>query len=1221
MSSTSVTLNSPLELPLRGSALIEASAGTGKTYTIAAVYVRFILGHIANKKGEQSRVEPILPPNILVVTFTKAATAELKDRIRQRLVEAAAWFRRDADAVADDKFLQQLRDEYAQDRWSACARALQVAAEWMDEASVKTIHSWCQTLLREHAFSSGSLFNQELTTELESLRLQATRDYWRNTYYPLEGDAFAQVVMHWATPEALLSAIRPLWYNAPEQQPEPLDIDALAERQAQRNAETRAELKRCWQRWGNELIDYVDDAEAAGVIAKPRTLNSKKIRKDLSSVMAWAEDSEALDCAVSDTLAGHLSEAGMAKLLQVEVPSLGALGQLQVLQQFFKQPPSIKGDLAAHAAQWIKHRFHQQMHQDALLGFDDIIKNTAAALSGDQGNALAEQVRTQFPVAMVDEFQDTDPDQYRIFDAIYQLASNDERSTVLLIGDPKQAIYAFRGADIYTYLQARADTQGRHFTLARNFRSTSAMVEASNQLFNPAETTAPGKAFLFAQAEHNPVPFVNVKAQGLSTQLQIDDQPLTTALNLWVADESDEKLQSKQTYLTTQAEASASYIVHLLNGGVAGKTVLQRGDDSVAVQTSDIAVLVNNRTEAAAIQQALQARRVPSVYLSDSNSVYDAPVALDILAILQACASPTDARLLLAALNTSLLDLELTELDLLRADDLLWEHRVEQFMQLAEAWRTQGVLAMLHQVLHQFDVPQRLSGEEGGQRVLTDVLHLAELLQQAASRLEGEQALLRFIHEQLFNRDDGSTPAEEHIVRLESDAQLVQIVTIHKSKGLEYPLVFLPFIMACRPQTEKDNVLTYHDEDGRLQQSLAHTSSIVEQADRERLGEDIRKLYVAVTRAKYACWLGIAPVKSWAESAMAYLAGGLDDLAGAVRSTWGDDSPQIGVQSLPPADAAYFEPAPIEVPERQFCSMPAGYKPEHWWIASYSALKYGGLREPESAQEANLRDEDDINPEVITSDTETHASGIHQLPRGAGPGTFLHNLLEDAADQGFAEVAEDNALREQLVHRRCRNTHWEEREALLNEWLAEYLSVAFPLPGGDNVALRDLSAYRAEPEFWFKVDRVGAVQVDNLVADQVLAAYPRPALQPNYLNGMFKGFIDLVFEYKGKYYVADYKSNYLGPDDGAYTEEAMREKILSSRYDLQYVLYTYALHKLLQVRLGDAYHYDDHIGGVLYLFLRGHQARSRGAFVDRPPVELIERLDALLNRREGARDE
>jgi exodeoxyribonuclease V beta subunit len=1215
MSRNSFTLKSPLDLPLSGSALIEASAGTGKTYTIAAVYVRFVLAHLATRTGEAERREPLLPPNILVVTFTKAATAELKDRIRQRLVEAAAWFRADAGDTASDDFLQQLRHEYAPEQWSACARALQVAAEWMDEASVKTIHSWCQTLLREHAFSSGSLFNQELTTELESLRLQAARDYWRNTYYPLEGEAFTQVVQHWSTPEGLLRAIRPLWYSAAETEPAPLNVVQLAEQKAQQVAQMRADLKQSWQCWSADIIDFVDSAEANGEILKPRTLSSKKIRKDLAPVIEWANDPAAIDCKVSDTLAGHLSDEGMAKLLTTRVPALSALGQLSALQQFFRQPPSLKAELAAHAAQWIKHRFGQQMHQEALLGFDDIIKNTAAALDAEQGAALAEQVRAEFPVAMVDEFQDTDPDQYRIFDAIYRLADNDQQSTVLLIGDPKQAIYAFRGADIYTYLRARADTQGRHFTLARNFRSTAAMVAASNQLFKPAEQSAPAKAFLFAQADANPVPFVEVEAQGLSSQLLINGEPLSNALNLWVSDNSDGKPLSKQAYLSAQAAAAASYIAALLNGGVRGHTVFSHDHETKPVKTSDIAVLVNNRTEAAGMQRELHARQVPSVYLSDSNSVYDAPVALDVLAILQACANPSDARLVLAALNTSLLDLDLNELDQLREDDLAWEHRVEQFMLLAEAWRRQGVLAMLHQVLHQFNVPQRLSGEAGGQRVLTDVLHLAELLQQAASRLEGEQALLRFVHEQLFSRDEGNTPAEEHIVRLESDARLLQIVTIHKSKGLEYPLVFLPFIMACRPQTGDDDVLSYHDENGHLRQSLSHNDAIVEQADKERLGEDIRKLYVAVTRAKYACWLGIAPVKSWADSALAYLAQAADDLVGAVRGTWVKDAFTIGVSAIPEATNSPFEPAPEPVTEHRYCSMPPGYKAEAWWIASYSALKYGGLREPESAQEANLRDEDE---QASAESGAAPGAGIHQLPRGAGPGTFLHNLLEDAADNGFAEVARDPQLRQGLIHRRCRNNQWADHETLLSDWLAQYLTTAFALGEGQEVSLAALSNYRAEPEFWFKVDRVGAVQIDNLVAEHILPTYSRPALQPHYLNGMFKGFIDLVFEHRGKYYVADYKSNYLGPDDSAYDQEAMRDKILSSRYDLQYVLYTLALHKLLQARLGDAYDYDEHVGGVVYLFLRGHQSASRGAFVDRPPKILIERLDTLLSTQEVA---
>lgn len=214
-----MTQDRPLALsfPLHGSQLIEASAGTGKTFTISALYLRLILGH----GGEQGFERELLPPQILVVTFTDAATKELRERIRARLAEAARFFRGELEGA--DPLLHQLRDDYPQENWPRCAGRLEIAVQWMDEAAVSTIHGWCQRMLREHAFDSGSLFTQTLETDHSELLGQVMRDYWRRFCYGMQGDALAWVRGNWGSPDALLPRIRPLFGRVRAQQngPEP----------------------------------------------------------------------------------------------------------------------------------------------------------------------------------------------------------------------------------------------------------------------------------------------------------------------------------------------------------------------------------------------------------------------------------------------------------------------------------------------------------------------------------------------------------------------------------------------------------------------------------------------------------------------------------------------------------------------------------------------------------------------------------------------------------------------------------------------------------------------------------------------------------------------------------------------------------------------------------------------------------------------------------------
>lgn len=1228
------TLQTPLELPLHGSALIEASAGTGKTYTIAAQYVRFILAHIQQNDSTQLRAEPLLPPQILVVTFTKAATAELKERIRQRLVDTAYWFRQPVDEKSGDDVIEGLRACYAVEQWPACAYALQTAGEWMDEASVKTIHSWCQGVLKEHAFSSGSLFEQTLTTDLEHIRLDAVRDYWRSFIYPLSAELLPAVHRVAPTPQVLKERIAKLWSRPVTEEFTAPDIRHWIE-QAHTDFQARIlEQHRAWSYYLARWYALIEDGEKAGLFNKPRTINLKKSRKDFAGIEQWIALPQAAALqdlpTLSKTVVENYGPAKFPQLYDGAAIESDLLTAIVDLDSALNASADISQPLLDHALSWIKARVTEQLHQQALMGFDDIIAQTRQALSGQHGQTLGDLLRNQYPVAMIDEFQDTDPDQYAIFNAVYDIARTPDDCAVFLIGDPKQAIYAFRGADIFTYLQAREDTRGRHYSLATNFRSTTQMVEAVNGIFLAAESHRQGQAFMF---EHS-VPFLPSQARGRAERLIINNQAHEDALTVWLGDGSEQDEQntkkpfSKEMYRQTYAQRCASYITGLLNSAGAGHSGIKGEDGSFTpLQSKHIAILVSTHEEGYMMQRALRERSVASVYLSDRNSVYDSVVAGDIYRILLACAAPDERGAIQSALYTALLDLPVEALERLQHDDLLWDKQVEQFHEFSRIWRTQGILSMMFRMVHVFDIAGRLLSKAGGERLLTDFLHLAELLQSAATALDGEQALLRYLHEQIYQREQSGQPADEQIVRLESDAELIQIVTVHKSKGLEYPLVFVPFASLCRPVKSSDEVFYYHDENGNKCQTVTPTTEALEAADKERLAEDIRKLYVALTRSRYACWVGVAQVGDWEQSALAHLAAEHSDPAlksesdflSRIKATWADH-PYIDVCTLPDEqNEVLYRQEDVE-PEPEFCRMPAGHRFTSWWIASYSALKYGALREPQSAWEDTLIE--DTQAATLTenqiveqvADTTRSSVHLHDLPRGAGPGTFLHNLLEEAADLGFSVVAEQGDVRRALVEKKCRHGHWKERRDLLEQWLQAYLRQSFALPvsdGNGEFSLSDLQRYKAEPEFWLRIDGLSAERIDNLVSAAVMPQFPRPGLQPNYLNGMLKGFIDLVFEYKGRYFIIDYKSNYLGASDAAYTSDAMRDAILASRYDLQYVLYTLALHKLLKNRLGDQYAYETHIGGVIYLFLRGYTAPGAGAFTDRPPQALIEQLDAL----------
>jgi len=1220
----------PLALLLNGSSLIEASAGTGKTFTIAILYVRLVLGH--DQPEGSALAAGMLPPNLLVVTFTDAATKELRDRIRVRLTQAADVFSGATDSTqpsAETALLYTLRNNSYPDpaTWPDCRKKLLLAAEWMDEAAVSTIPAWCNRMLTEHAFDSGSLFRLKLETDQSDLLDEVARDYWRTFIYPLSPELMDEVLSHWKTPDNLRASVRNLIGDADSFDVASGDVKQAIDVTVQRRREQAQSLKtHPWADWKPEVTDLLIG------LNKNKRLHGGSMKP---MIAAW---DTLLEWAASDALyPDGLEKAGfqnqtpeiLASKLKGDgaVPHHPAFDVIEELIAFADNLPSAEADILKHATRWIAARLESEKQKRSEMGFDDLLTRLDDALHGPRGDQLAATIRRQFPVALIDEFQDTDPVQYRIFNRIYRVAENHPDTCLLMIGDPKQAIYGFRGADIHTYLDARAGACDRTWTLGRNFRSSKPMVNAVNRVFEYGDLHSPEGAFLFGKGDTSPLPFQGVEANGTKRLWSVDGD-IQPSLTLWSLESDqedkngDRKSLAKGTVTKNVAEACASEIARLLTlgqQGSAGFALESDPDDIEPIEPKDIAILVNNRNEAAAVRDALGQRRIKSVYLSDRNSVLASQEAKEVLCWLKAFAEPRQLAYARAALATPTLGLPWRYLDQLLTNEMALEREIERFMGYQQQWQNQGVLPMLRSFLMDFAVPGQLLQRPDGERRLTDILHIAELLQQDSLQLDGEHALVHHFTQILRAADEED---EHRTLRLESDAGLVKVITVHKSKGLEYPLVFLPFGTAFRAQSEKQSFVRYHDDNSQLITVFDPTPADVARADKERLGEDIRKLYVALTRARFATWVGVADIENWHLSGLGYLLGGepaaqlpLSDALGHLVS----GHTELYAEPLPAAtNVHYAEETPAALGPALISTREAR---EDWWIASYSSLEYTGLSgtgivfagEVEDEESQNLleegahnRDEEDV--------TVPLGHSLHYFPKGAGPGTFLHDLLEWCAQQGLQHIVDNPLqLREQLI-RRCSTRGWSDWVDTLERWILALIRQPLPLnrDSGEITSLASLGTLRPELEFWFESRNVSTRAMDQLVTRYTLNGADRPRVDGGRFNGMLKGFIDLVFEHHGQYYVLDYKSNHLGDNDSAYTDQAMGEAILEKRYDLQYVLYLLALHRLLKARLPD-YDYDRHMGGAVYLFLRGVNAPGAGAFTDKPPRELIEQLDAMFD--------
>ncbi|TFH73595.1 exodeoxyribonuclease V subunit beta [Gammaproteobacteria bacterium LSUCC0112] len=1240
--------------PLYGSRLIEASAGTGKTWTIALLYTRLILQH----GREHAFNRPLTPDQILVVTFTDAATQELKDRIRARLSDAARCFI--SEATDADPALLAIRADYDPSAWQQCARLLSLAAQAMDQSAVSTIHSWCYRMLREHAFDSGSLFQQTLVNNQRDMLSELIRDYWRQHFYALDAGIARAVQSAFRDPDSLLKAVRPLINKTGtrlsfigENVPEVSDLQTALQPFAQHAAaleQLENEARAAWlgaQTVIESLLDNIRPALNQNSYKETKSDDAFSALKERLAEWANGGERPAKLNRFSDQ-GWTLKKLGKIKPDQPEHPAFTKIAELLAAGNQLEEStaPDIRACILAHASHWLEHALHKRLQEKAELGFDDLLLQLDRALQGPQGEHLARQIRRDFPVAMIDEFQDTDPLQYRIFDRIYQLASNhgtseDCDSAIILIGDPKQAIYSFRNADIHTYLQARTATAGRHYNLAVNYRSSVAVVEAVNYLFSQAEAYPTG-AFRFKTDTHNPLPFLSVAAKGREEHLIIKGN-IAHAIHIWHGNNpaDDTAAVPSGHYKKQMAANCALTIAQLLSEKTSGFSthgVLQ------PLCPKDIAILVRSRSEADEVRQVLNRVGLASVYLSDRESVFDSQEAADVVIWLSACAEPGNEQKLRAALATVSLALPMTDLRRMLDDEFFWEEQTALFRQLNTIWWTQGVLTMLRMLMQHYHLPQRLIGAGDGERRLTNLLHLAEYLQKASQQHDGEQALIRHLAEQI------NEPDEEEILRLESDDDLIRVVTIHKSKGLEYPLVFLPFAAAFRSVDHHQQHVMIMDntQPGFRRLEISGRSKDLEawqQADQERLTEDLRLLYVALTRARHALWIGISSISvgnsrssSLHQSALGYLMAAGDALPAAVTSQvlerWTADCHHINCQLAEPAESA-LDKLTMLMGNNKIDVAPALSKAalvsmrspaENWWIASYSSLKTLGLgARTHNALSPEIARDDQVMEEavaLITSDTASGKSsfsrqnpGLHGFHRGPEPGTFLHSLLEWAVDTGFVNAAENHVVRQQEIRTACELRGWLQESERLDKWLSDFIKTDFQLMDSRRDMSRTLNLCKlevcqAELEFLFATHQVETTALDQLCHQYLLPGLARPALLPSQLNGMIKGFIDLVFLDKGQYYVADWKSNYLGPTDAHYTREAIQTEVLDKRYDVQYAIYLLALHRLLGSRLVD-YDYEKHVGGAVYFFLRGWQSASQGLLVDKPPRAFMDALNQL----------
>jgi exodeoxyribonuclease V beta subunit len=1190
-----VTESLAAQIALHGTSLVEAGAGTGKTHTIVDLYLRMLL-------ERRLRV-----PQVLVVTYTLAATAELRGRIRRRLVALTHSLAPGADC-----------------EW------LREALRSFDQAAIFTIHGFCQRALQEHAFESGRDFDCELVSEAGPLLSEVAQDFWARELY---------AAPRFQVDYAKSSAARLL----------PSRLAQLAERiSARPDSELRPArprpappleaLEKAWQRafdrvagaWAvdaDAVLELLARASEAGQLHKGR-YRPETIRTRWRAAMA---EEMRRRC------------PGIARRFG-SFPRLGKSGlsvnknQIAPEHSFFELCDELvraDADLERGLAQWaagFRHDFvdyarielARRKQEREILFFDDLLQGLRDAVAGERGEQVAAAIRGRYPVALIDEFQDTDPIQYEIFRRVWH---DRPEQALILIGDPKQAIYAFRGADVLAYLEARSDAADSLHGLRCNRRADPGLVDALNAVF--ASVPAP-----FGREE---IPYLAAEARDDAQDLLTGESIHSGLRILWQSPPAGEKELARARDGGDLSRGVASEVARLLSS--------DHRIDGCRLVASDIAVLTRTNRQARCVQTALREYGIVAV-LQSEESVFATDEAAELERVMRAMAEPEKPARLRAALATTLLGREAGELLALVVDPegAEWDAWVMTLRECRRIWLERSFVQALRALWVQRGVSARLLGRADGERRVTNLLHLGELLQRAGIELRlGPQALLHWFARRRREAEGvGSSLVEDAQLRLESDAQAVQLLTVHRSKGLQYPVTICPFLWDGKLARSEPFVRFHDPVSGELVLDAGSSDESKPHALREAHEESLRLLYVALTRARHHCSVVWGRFKDAGTSPLAHLLHPLKE--GEPRP--GEPKAASRLQGRSDAElladldrVARLAPGRFVVEEWQ--PPPAGVAPvsapgagqgSASGLVSAQAVRrfattsrlssFSGLvaaaRDAEEARDYDVRSGEAVSA-VAPRAGAAERIDLADFPAGALPGILIHEIFEKL---DFTAAEELPSLVASALSRRGFASRW--REPLtraMQDLLSVPLDAAQPashlgaLTRANRIDEMEFVLPVAASDGGLTAEALGRVFAEHARRPWVRRYAERAtALGFPVLAGYLRGFIDLVARRDGRFSIIDYKSNRLGPCVSDYAPERLEAAMLEHDYVLQYHLYLVALHRHLALRL-PGYDYDQHVAGAWYLFVRGmstsHPA-GWGIVQERPPRALIEALSELL---------
>ena len=1099
----------PITTPLHGSVLIEANAGTGKTYTLALMYVRLILER------------KLLPQQILVVTFTRAATRELKQRLRQRLENLKKLLEK--GDCATDPIDQALISDIVDPRESLAH--LRLALLSFDQCSIYTIHGFCEVILQKYQSQVNLPPMEELIANDSELRIDFIYRFWRQLAPQLDGWLITYLMSQHIHPQPgqhnkLIAAVQ-----------EVLSKPGFFESTETENDNTLEALTQDI----NAVRDYWQKEREALL----RDLSARKFKgatvlgKDLPRCFA------ALDAFMDDgTRTSDADNLGLQKIRKA-LPKANQEDALlpfhATLDNLLSRLDSLPVLIARLCVDFVRQELKKRKNQRGVYAYDDQISYVSFMLQHNP--TVAQQLSQQYQALLVDEFQDTDQRQYQIFKNIHQ---QEPRQAFVMVGDPKQSIYGFRGADVFAY-QAAKQAVDRQYQLTTNWRSSAALIDFVNAFYDrhPAHGFTP---FDVSWIEHNP------SLAAPKDHAQIHDEQVTTPTVYWQVEDDGYRL------------SVIGELQRLLSGAV------QLGD--APVQAHDIAILVHSNKLAESYYELLLQHQLPAVLWSD-KSIFSTSFARAFYLLLEAFLSARVSRIKALMLS----DLMAYSMDELLALDMQALSAV--FMDYRQALQQQSLAEVLNQFYADFSVDQRLLSRLDGERLLTDREHLHELLVEKQQQGLHVEALVQWLAAEIENPDGDE---EGHRRRLESDQRSISIITIHKAKGLEFPIVFLPELHHMQIYPARQNLVVPVHQSGEAKliwEPDAEDQTLYQQ---QSVSELLRLLYVAITRAGQRLYMvnKIAVNTKGEQKARKQQV-----IAQRLQHIMADSTVSTYIStSIVATCSAEAKPVQQSVVENMQLNRLRRHLAEPLHVHSYSEIH---------KNQAQLH----MKPMISATVDQTEPRGIFAFPRGAVAGSCLHEIMEHI--DITAAATEQLSVIGLLLQRYAIDQKW-------SETLLQHTHVLMHKPLVDGLRLASAEAVLKEMDFLLPIERIADSEIASWLSQdrgqQVVFSHQA-------YDGFMTGSIDLFLCHQNKYYIVDYKSNHLGDASELYSQAKMHEEVMAHDYDLQYLIYTAAAVRHVSQIHAD-FDYDKHFGGVLYLFMRGINSHDdNGVFFHKPEAALI----------------